>query len=133
MTKVEIEASANGGYLIFWPHRLGGFRVEAGNGQFWGCAEVSTHEASSPATLFVDMAEHWRGWKGEKTWSDLDAECVLVATCDSFGHVALGVHISGFTYTSKLTVTLALEAGQLEQLAKRMLAAFPIGADEPWP
>ena len=36
-----------------------------------------------PESLFVAMAESWRGWSGDKSWQSLERELGLTATADS--------------------------------------------------
>ena len=80
------------------------------------------------ALLFRRLADDWRGWEGERTWSSLEGDFDLAATHDGLGHVALQVRLRSGPYAEDwlLTSTIWLDAGQLNALA-RDAAAFSSG------
>lgn len=47
---------------------------------FIGEVNTTTYFVGPPSLLFRDMADNWRGWKGEKIWGALDGEFMLTAT-----------------------------------------------------
>ena len=83
---------------------------------------ASSFMAPSLSEYFRDIAEHWRGWKGEKRWATLEEEFSLTATADNLGHVRLGYLLrspyTGFHWG--LNGALELEAGQLDALASEV-------------
>jgi len=81
---------------------------------------VSAYLAADLGKYFSELAMHWRGWKGTKTWSTLECELELTASSDSVGHVKLAFSINqGFSGGNwRLQGELELEAGALESLAK---------------
>lgn len=83
-------------------------------------AQVWLLSAEDPAAFFDDLASHWRGWKGEKSWASLEGQLSFRATCDSLGHIQLRVRLRDDFGRAEWTVegTLELEAGQLEALAR---------------
>ena len=72
--------------------------------------------------MFNEMAAEWRGWKGQKTWSDLESRVSLSASADSTGHVTLTVELKGQDYDSGLKVNMMFEVGQLDGMAASMKA-----------
>jgi hypothetical protein len=92
--------------------------------QFCGKVEASTFVSGEPTLLFNDMAMHWKGWKGEKVWESIDGSLILKAQADSTGHIRLTVAMEHFL--DSLKVTLNVEAGQLENIAKNSSAVFHV-------
>jgi hypothetical protein len=84
--------------------------------------KVSSVMAPNLADYFLDLSEHWRGWKGEKKWATLEGEFSLIATADSTGHTTLNYCMrspyTGFHW--ELRGALELDVGQLESLAKNV-------------
>jgi len=65
------------------------FRVET---------KVATHYATHFDEFIAyvnDLAEHWRGWTGTKTYESLEKDFSVVATNDGGAHVFLHVKLSG--------------------------------------
>ena len=83
-------------------------------------ASVYVHGPLGLARLFEDMARDWKGWSGAKEWSSLEGELTLRCTQDALGHVALQASLQQSAYPSawKVEAVIAIEAGQLERLAK---------------
>ena len=80
---------------------------------------VVTYLAAGFSAMFVEMAADWRGWTGEKAWQSLEGELQLRAVTDGRGHVGLLAQLSeGAPPVWTVTLSLALEAGQLERLAR---------------
>lgn len=124
--EIEIRSSEHGGYLKLQRVSAEEFSVEAGNHHFQGSALVSTFMVGSPAQFFDDMAKHWRGWAGEKEWSDLEHRLSLTDTVDNLGHVSVRIQLQGADYTSRLDITLWLDAGQLSDTA-RLVSSGKLG------
>jgi hypothetical protein len=51
----------------------------------------ATQDGEQLAKLFAQMANEWRGWKGEKIWRSLDGELNLAFRHDGIG--AIGVKV----------------------------------------
>lgn len=100
------------------------FEIAVATPQFSGKSSVSTYSAGSPAAMFTGMAAEWKGWKGEKSWGDLEDRGILSATCDSTGHVSMKVVLNGINYDSNLSVTLIYESGQLDRMAQEIRRLF---------
>lgn len=81
---------------------------------------VNLPYGTSPAALLKEVAEEWSGWKGEKNWGAIEGEFYLSATCDSLGHVTfvIALNPNGFHPSWSASLSLAVEAGQLEELSK---------------
>lgn len=92
---------------------------------FEGTIRVSTIGVGSPASFFADMAQDWRGWTGEKSWSDLEERLVLVATTDSLGHVSISITLRDASYDTHIETTLIVNAGELDGLAQRCSRLVP--------
>jgi len=68
--------------------------------------------------FFAEVAENWRGWKGELTWHAVEGEYSITATCDKAGHVTMAPRFYyGGPHTWLAEVRLTLEAGQLAVIA----------------
>lgn len=70
--------------------------------------------------LFRRLADDWRGWEGERTWSSLEGDLDLSATHDGLGHIALEVRLRSGPYAEDWLVrgTIWLDAGQLNAVAR---------------
>jgi hypothetical protein len=83
--------------------------------------------AQSLVDFFRSMATEWYGWLGSKTWSSIEGDCSIEATVDRAGHVTLIVKLNqemGQHDPWSLKASLEVEAGQLEELAKRAKQVF---------
>jgi Family of unknown function (DUF6228) len=87
---------------------------------------------SSPAKFFGELAESWRGWNGEKKWSSMEGEYQLLAIRDSLGHITLSAILrsdpSLIAPCWQASVSVMVEAGQLERLHREAEAFFAFGA-----
>jgi hypothetical protein len=92
--------------------------------RFAGVVSSSTYAVRSPADLFLEMADEWAGWKGEKRWNDLEGNVTIVATSDRTGHVSLHIVLCGQHRDSQLRVRLEFEAGQLQSMANEVASLF---------
>jgi hypothetical protein len=83
-------------------------------------ARVGTYMSAGLAKMFAEMAASWRGWRGKKSWSSLEGELHVSAEADRTGHIALTVELrEGIPSVWNVTLLLIVEAGQLEELARR--------------
>ena len=121
MNAVEFKSSEDGAALSFVVTARSkddiSFDVSVKTPWFSGKASASTYLSGSPAKLFREMANEWKGWKKPKTWSDLEDRVKLSATADSTGHVRIAIELAGPDYDSKLRAIVVYEAGQLDRIA----------------
>lgn len=76
--------------------------------------------------FFEDLAENWKGFDGEKSWSSLEGEFSLSCMSDSLGHFALEVTIRNIEDTRYARKTIYIESGQLEKIAGEVRNFFNI-------
>ncbi len=93
---------------------------------FTGGINTTTYYVGPPSLLFREMANHWQGWDGEKVWAALDGEFTLRATSTSLGRITVMIEMVELSGAFRLEATLALEAGQLENISKRVESVFPL-------
>lgn len=130
MDTVSIKSCDDSTTLSFW--LLGrtndaiDFVASVTGAPFVGEVQSSTYFSGPPSLLFREMAESWKGWKGEKVWSALDGELSLLATTTSLGHVTLKIEMVDPSGNFRLFAILGLEAGQLEEIYKNVSAVFPL-------
>ena len=62
------------------------------------------------ADLFSELAEHWRGWDGNRVWSNNEGSLQLTATHDGLGNVELEVLLTPLSDPWTATAILELEA-----------------------
>jgi hypothetical protein len=91
---------------------------------FSGEVVSSDYVVGTPAVLFVEMANTWRGWEGSLAWADLEDSLRLEAKSNSVGQIQLTVEMRRFLPEAKLITNIQIDAGQLEQIAREMLALF---------
>lgn len=87
-------------------------------------SEATTYINGPPSSLFTEIAAHWSGWEGKKTWSELEDRVSFIATSDSTGHVTLLTVIRGPNHEDMVEVQLIYEAGSLESMAKKLSNLF---------
>jgi hypothetical protein len=92
---------------------------------FSGSVRASTFHSGSPAILFADFAENWRGWEGEKAWYDIDDALHLVATSDRLGHVRIAIKMNDHA-DHVLTGAVVIDAGRLDEWAAAMAHLLPM-------
>jgi cytochrome c biogenesis factor len=78
------------------------------------------------SNLFLEMAENWKGWGGEKDCESLEGHLRLEATAGALGHVRLAIRLRGLEVSNSWSAesSIILEAGQLEALSSRARAYF---------
>jgi hypothetical protein len=82
------------------------------------------------ADLFEDLAEHWRGWSGQKVWENNEHTLRLAATHDGLGHVEIEVHLTRYAHAEwEASGSIMLDAGDLRGLARRASAFDRAQAD----
>jgi hypothetical protein len=94
MTEVEFKSPQDGSVLRFEvkaryrPDVEFDFEVSVSTPVFQARASASTYLNGSPCPMFDAMAEEWQGWKGVKSWQDLERRVTLSARSDLTGHPA---------------------------------------------
>lgn len=78
----------------------------------------------NPVNFFDDLSAHWAGWQGEKSWQSAGSTLQFKATRDGTGHICLVVCISELIDPYSVTIPLYFDAGQLDELAKKIRSFF---------
>ena len=114
--KLELSIAADHGpYDARWSVKLETPSVVATH-EFWGS------EPQHLVAFFDGLAASWRGWDGQREWTEVERDLSLVATHDGLGHVVLGVTL-GTTFVSPpadswlVRAPLKFDAGALDRLA----------------
>jgi Family of unknown function (DUF6228) len=114
------------GYIIVMPVELHADGLSAR--QTVELAWQAGGEQPDLVSYFDDLADHWRGWQGDRTWRSLDGSMRIAASHDGQGHVALVGTLmrDSFSADSWLArVCLTVEAGeQMRSLAADVRAHF---------
>jgi Family of unknown function (DUF6228) len=71
-------------------------------------------------SLFVTMADQWRGWADEKSWGSLEGELSLSCTHDGLGHVKMAVELQRDVLHDswRARAVFVVWAGSLERIAR---------------
>lgn len=72
---------------------------------------------------FEDLANHWRGWSGEKQWNSLEGEFTISTESDALGHIAMKIMLESHESWSA-RIIIDLDAGQLEDIALKVKKFF---------
>jgi hypothetical protein len=85
--------------------------------------DVQPHQWTA---FFTDLADHWKGWTGEKTHESLEGHLRVSCTMDRIGHVELRVQLRGDTAGAgwRAEDTVYLAAGQLDAIARAAATYF---------
>ncbi|WP_310564130.1 DUF6228 family protein [Hydrogenophaga sp.] len=81
---------------------------------------VETGDVAGLANFFVELAALDAPWKGSRTWSSLEGDLVVSASCTKLGAVTFQVSMSGMSGAPeewRLQAGLETEFGQLGKLA----------------
>ena len=103
------------------------FSVRVSRSDLFAAAGVwASYTGSNPAKWFLELAENWRGWQGERQWESIEHELRLVATNDRRGHVAIRIRLrSGFWNDDwSVEATVQVDAGQLDGFARHAIKFF---------
>ena len=83
--------------------------------------EVSAYtDGKGLLTLFERLAAHMSPWRGTESWSSLEGEFNLVATCSTNGHVHFQVELLGRPGAPeewRASAGITSELGQLQSIA----------------
>jgi hypothetical protein len=130
--KVVIQSSNSGARLTFSDpefspdSRLNYFVVTVEDAGLTAASRIYAYMAEGLAELFTDIAENWRGWKGEKKTETIEGDLALTCTSDTLGHTFVKISLSSLKYNWTVQTTLRLDAGQLEEIAKQLNWFFQI-------
>jgi hypothetical protein len=100
------------------------FIAEIRGAQFNGAIEASTYFSGPPSLLFKELAEKWDGWDGEIAWGAIDGELYFSATTNSLGSIILKVRMVYLSGDFELLATVALEAGQLDTIMRKVTKLY---------
>ncbi|WP_445145070.1 DUF6228 family protein [Dyella sp. Tek66A03] len=103
------------------------FSVSASSHELSAVTKVYDIRPDQWTAFFKDLAVHWRGWQGVKDHESLEGHFRLEAnTADSLGHIRLRFRLRGVDVPNLWVAeaSLIIEAGQLDDLAKRAEAYF---------
>lgn len=91
-----IHSSSSDRELRFLARNGDNFRVELVGRELNAAREVSAYtDGKGLLALFEKLAAHVRPWRGTESWSSLEGEFTLVATCSTSGHVHFHVELWG--------------------------------------
>jgi hypothetical protein len=132
MSEFVVRSAREGGRLEV--HRSGRdrWRVSISLPHLTASADVDAFAYDGEHTLerlFRRMADDWRGWEGERTWSSPEGDLDLSATHDGLGHVALEIRLRSGLHAEDWLVrgTIWLDAGQLNEVARKAAALSSAG------
>ena len=81
---------------------------------------------AGPAAFFRTLADDWRGWEGERCWSSLEGQLVIVPRHDGKGLVLCEVTIgTAIPPTWSFTAEMTFGAGaQMDEIASSIERAL---------
>jgi hypothetical protein len=78
------------------------------------------YQGTGLGVYFGELAEHWWGWTGERTWATIEGDLAFGATHDGTGHITLVVELAvGWQPAWSCSAALELEPGMLNGLARQ--------------
>ncbi len=75
------------------------------------------------SALFEKLGQQTRAWDGELSWTSLEGEFSLKASCDTVGHVFLAIEMVNHTTDFQIQCQLHTDFGQLPLIGE-MAAEF---------
>lgn len=85
----------------------------------------------TPAAFLADLAQHWKGWQGQKRFETFEEELIIEGSHDGKGHIELQVYLSTNQEPRNpwsVKALIELDAGDLQRLADDASHAFKRGA-----
>jgi hypothetical protein len=118
MQTFRINANA-GGFLELSHAEPGYFNVEPSVDGIHVTMRSDAYMAESGSPeFFRDLAAHWRGWDGKKTWGLLEGDLVVEFSHDRIGHVRTVVKMRPpMPDAWSVAATLTVDPVALEKLA----------------
>ena len=81
---------------------------------------VYAYRGEELAAFLRGVADDWRGWDGEHSWSSLEGEVELRLATDRLGHVTVRVAlVPDLVRSWRAGAELMVDAGDLQRLAAR--------------
>ena len=125
---INIHSTSSSRELILSNKRDEYFQVEIKSLEISAALEIWTYtDAASLNKLLQEIGSENKPWHGERTWSAIEENFSLTATCSSLGEVTFQVMLHGAQGSPeewKIQCGLVLEFGQLEKIAKQALVFF---------
>lgn len=105
---------------------FGHFFVEVEGGSLQAGLRVHAYQSKGMADLFDELAKNSR-WQGKRSWESAEGELQFTCSTNLLGDVRIEVRLRENTADGwRVTATAALNAGELEALA-RDVRAFVLG------
>ena len=127
MKTVVIKSSSGGRSLRFSERSGDHYRVSLDGDEVTATTTVWGYTDSDfLVQLFSSIAANWKGWEGEKKWSSIESDLLLVASSDNLGHITLEVSICGNHPDNdwSMSAPVHLDAGGLDKVASDVAAFF---------
>jgi Family of unknown function (DUF6228) len=86
------------------------------------------HGFDDLCAFLADLAKHWKGWEGQKSWTSLEADLTIVARFEGFGRVVLSVELRGpdapfaWTFSAAITTDPGAQMTQAAHDARHLFA-----------
>jgi len=116
-----IHSSVSDRELRFLARNGDEFQVELLGRELNVVLEVSAYtDSKGLLALFEKLAAHMRPWQGAESWSSLEGEFSLVATCSTSGHVHFRAELwgqPGAPEEWRVSAGITSELGQLQSIA----------------
>lgn len=104
---------------------FGSFAVDLVGDGLSATRYVFVIDGSGLDDFFAELAEHWRGWEGKRSWASAEHDLAIDARAASGGHNHLRFSArNGPVATWSASVDVVVDAGEDMTLLARDLAAF---------
>ena len=127
MKPVVIKSTSDGRSLRFSDRSGDRYRVSLDGDEITATTTVWGYSDSDfLVQLFTYIAKNWKGWDGEKQWSSIESDLMLIATSDNLGHITLEVSICKNHPDNDWSISapVHLDAGGLDKIASDVSAFF---------
>ncbi len=119
---LSIHSTSSGRELVFSCCRDEYFHVALKGVEVSAEAEIWAYtDADGLKNMFPDLGSLASPWHGEHSWTSIEGDFSLTATCTSLGNVTLRVEFRGLQGAPeewRVQAGLVLDFGQMEKLAK---------------
>ena len=123
-----IHSSSSDRELRFFDRNGDKFQIELLGRELNVAREVSAYtDSKGLLALFENLAAHVTPWQGAESWSSLEGEFSLIATCSTSGHVHLQVELWGRPGSPeewRASAGITSELGQLQSIAAAARSFF---------
>ncbi|HRE71001.1 DUF6228 family protein [Accumulibacter sp.] len=118
----SINSTSSTRELVFSAHKDESFRVELKGFAVSASADVWAYtDANGLNEFFQDLGHLEKRWQGQRSWTSIEREFSLAATCTSLGKVTFRVTLLGLQGAPeewRVEARLVTDLGQLEKIAK---------------